>query len=1179
MRKTTETRLRNFSPRLEPRLRSGDVLPAIFWSTDADLRVISLQGTGLALLNLSPGAVNGGNLSEYFQRQDPDRRFLDAHSRALEGEALSFEAEWNGRTFHAHLEPLRNASGGIIGVIGVARELTDGQRTDPQVRASERRFRALIENSSDMMALVGAGGEILYASPSTTRILGYSLEEFVGRNALELIHPQDADESRHSLNEVLATPGGSVTASFRLRAKDGTWRSIEGAGSNLLAEPSIRAIVVNYRDITARKRSEEALRQAEEKYRSIVENAVEGIFQTTPEGGYLSVNPALARMYGYESPEHLMASVSDIGYQVYVDPGRRAEFKHLMEAHDVVREFEYQVYRRDGKKIWLSESARAVRDAAGTIRFYEGTVEDITERKRAETERQVMFEIIHGVNVTANLDELLRLTHQALSKVLYAENCFVALHDRSTGLFHFPFFVDQFDTVPAPLSLGKSCTAYVFRTGRPMLIPQKVFDQLAGQGEVELVGTPSPTWIGVPLKTPSATIGVLVVQHYEDGDAYNERDLEFLASVGGQIALAIERKQAEDTLRKQQEEQQIIFHSAPSMIWYKDKENRILRANKSAADSIGLPVREVESRSAYELYPENAAQYHRDDLEVIRTGKPKLAILEPYRNAAGEQRWLRTDKIPYRDQVGNIIGVIVFATDITEQQRIEEALRRSEANYRSLVQGSPYSICRLCEDGRLLDVNPALVEMLGYSSEAELKGASLDQDVFRNPEERARILREHPVRLEGVEVGWKRKDGTPITVRLSGRLVREAASPMTCYELIAENVTEQRVLEQQFRQAQKMEAVGRLAGGVAHDFNNLLMVIRGHTELLMERLRGDDWQFRKIEQIEKAADRAAALTRQLLAFSRMQVLQPKVIDLNTVVADMGRMLPRLIGEDIELSIATQASLGHVKADPSQVEQVILNLAVNARDAMPRGGKLVIETKNCELDEVYARRHPPMKAGRFVMLAVTDTGIGMNAETQAHIFEPFFTTKEKGKGTGLGLATVYGVVKQSGGYIWLYSEPDKGTTFKIYFPQVEDAVEVPRKDRSAAESPQGSETILLAEDERQVRDVAREFLQLGGYTVLEAKDGNEAIQIAEAHPGPIHLLVTDMVMPGMGGRELAAHLAALRPEMKVVYMSGYTEYATIRQGDLEENAVLLTKPFTRSILARTVREVLQGGKLQ
>jgi len=315
------------------------------------------------------------------------------------------------------------------------------------------------------------------------------------------------------------------------------------------------------------------------------------------------------------------------------------------------------------------------------------------------------------------------------------------------------------------------------------------------------------------------------------------------------------------------------------------------------------------------------------------------------------------------------------------------------------------------------------------------------------------------------------------------------------------------------------------------------------------------------------------LTRQLLAFSRMQILQPKVMDLNFVVSEMGRLLPRLIGEDIDLEICLNSDLGRVKADQTQIEQVIMNLAVNARDAMPEGGKLLIETANVELDEAYARRHPPLVAGHYALLAVTDSGVGMDAETQAHIFEPFFTTKEKGKGTGLGLATVYGVVKQSGGYVWVYSEKNRGTTFKIYLPRVEEDVDASRGMDVAGETPKGRETVLLAEDEDAVRDIAREFLQLSGYTVIEASDGAGALALAEKHNGPIHLLVTDMIMPGMTGRELAQRLLEKRPELKIVFMSGYTEYTSNRQGTILENEVLLTKPFTRVTLARTVRDTL------
>jgi CheY-like chemotaxis protein len=365
-----------------------------------------------------------------------------------------------------------------------------------------------------------------------------------------------------------------------------------------------------------------------------------------------------------------------------------------------------------------------------------------------------------------------------------------------------------------------------------------------------------------------------------------------------------------------------------------------------------------------------------------------------------------------------------------------------------------------------------------------------------------------------------------------------------------------------------------LAGGVAHDFNNLLMVIKGHTELLLNALPPSEQYSRKIEQIERAADRASSLTRQLLAFSRLQVLQPRVMNLNDVVEEMGRLLPRLIGEDVELVIRTTEDLGAIRADASQMEQVIMNLAVNARDAMPSGGRLVIETSNVELDSTYNEVHPIVREGRYVLLAVSDTGTGMDAATQAHIFEPFFTTKAQGKGTGLGLATVYGVVKQSGGFIWVYSEIGRGTSFKIYLPRVDQVVERISPVLSASEAPRGTETILLAEDEQDVREVAREFLESGGYTVIEARDGTEALKLAEKHVGALDMLITDMVMPGMTGQELAARLAEKRAGLRVLYMSGYSEQVALESAQGRSSMHLLTKPFSRWALLRSVYEILK-----
>jgi signal transduction histidine kinase/FixJ family two-component response regulator len=427
--------------------------------------------------------------------------------------------------------------------------------------------------------------------------------------------------------------------------------------------------------------------------------------------------------------------------------------------------------------------------------------------------------------------------------------------------------------------------------------------------------------------------------------------------------------------------------------------------------------------------------------------------------------------------------------------------------------------------------------------------------------------------FHGLSSDWVRKNRSTVTVRLSGRTIRDEDKAVF-FELFAEDVSEHRTLEQQFRQSQKMEAVGRLAGGIAHDFNNLLMVISGYAEFLLDRIGSEPAVRGPVQEIANAANRATGLTRQLLAFSRKQMLAPKVLDLNAVVTENLKLLTRLIGEDIDLVMIPGTELGAVRADPSQIEQVIMNLAVNARDAMPQGGKLTLETANVSLDESYARLHAPAEPGEYVMLAISDTGVGMDGETQSHIFEPFFTTKGV-KGTGLGLSTVYGIVKQSGGYIWVYSEPRQGTSFKVYLPRVTAAGEfvAPQPSVTIAEVSPGHETILLVEDETNVRQLTRHYLQGQGYTVLEAADPAAAIQISNSHAGPIHLLFTDVVMPGMNGRQLAHAISSARAETRVLYMSGYTENVIGHNGTLDVNVNLLQKPFMLPALQAKVREVL------
>jgi PAS domain S-box-containing protein len=520
----------------------------------------------------------------------------------------------------------------------------------------------------------------------------------------------------------------------------------------------------------------------------------------------------------------------------------------------------------------------------------------------------------------------------------------------------------------------------------------------------------------------------------------------------------------------------------------------------------------------------------------------------------------------------------VLALTLQLDKRIEE-LGAAEQRYRRLAENAPDAIfrCELHPRRLCTFVNPQVTALTGYSPEEYYADPDLAFNVV-HPDDRP--LLDAAFREDGPNVGmstirWVHKNGTAVWIEQHHVLVRDRAGRLVAIECIARDITGRKHLEQQLLQSQKMEAVGRLAGGVAHDFNNLLTVINGYSEQALETLLASDPLYQDIEEIKKAGERAASLTRQLLVFSRRQVLTPRILDLNAIVSDMERMLRRVLGEDVELAIALQPALDSLHADPGHLEQVIMNLVVNARDAMATGGRLLIETANVELDDSYAADHQAVVPGRYVMLAVSDTGSGMDAETQAHIFEPFFTTKPVGEGTGLGLSTVFGIVQQSGGHIWVYSEPGKGTTFKIYFPRVAARPE-PVEPRRAVGPAAGSETILVVEDEDGVRKWIRSVLKRAGYTVLEARSGAEALLQCQNHAGAIHLVLTDVVMPQMSGRELADRIAAIRPEIKPLFMSGYTGNAVVQHGALDPQAPFLQKPFTTASLAAKVREAL-GSK--
>ncbi len=504
-------------------------------------------------------------------------------------------------------------------------------------------------------------------------------------------------------------------------------------------------------------------------------------------------------------------------------------------------------------------------------------------------------------------------------------------------------------------------------------------------------------------------------------------------------------------------------------------------------------------------------------------------------------------------------------------------LHKSGQMVPALLESASQAIIAVDAAGRIVLANARTQEIFGYSRE-ELLGGSIEMLLpessrHRHVQERADYIANPRVRPMGIgmELAGRRKNGSEFPVEVSLSYIR---TPDGVFAIaFVTDISQRKNLEEQLLHAQKMEAVGRLAGGVAHDFNNMLTVISGYNQMILDLLSPQDPMRGYAEEILKAADRAAALTNQLLAFSRRQIVQPRVINVNEVLSHTEKMLRRLIGEDVVLSLSLNPLTGNIKADPGHLEQAIFNLATNARDAMPEGGRLTIETTNATLDDTYVRTHLGVVPGDYVMIAVSDTGHGMDVETKRRIFEPFFTTKERGKGTGLGLATVYGIVKQAGGDIWVYSELGRGTTFKLYFPRVSEPVSDAQGSGSVAPAPAGSETVLVVEDEQGVRDLTGKILKNLGYTVLTAASGSDALEISRKHPAPISVLLTDVVMPHMSGSQLAAELRRNRPEMKVIYVSGYTETTVLDHGVLDPGLDFLAKPFTREGLSRKLREVL------
>jgi len=633
------------------------------------------------------------------------------------------------------------------------------------------------------------------------------------------------------------------------------------------------------------------------------------------------------------------------------------------------------------------------------------------------------------------------------------------------------------------------------------------------------------------------------------------------------------RKRAEKALQQEKAIAETVIESLPGLFVLQDQAGNNVRWNRNAESITRYGLTGIKPLS-------NIAESQREDA--------RMALREAFERGSGRREadlLLKDDKTaPYyftctRVELQGKPYVAAIGMDLTERKQAQQALDQSVQEVRSFVEHAPYGIATInVQEDRFLHANPAMVKLLGCKSENEVLALSLTKDLY--PDGNAQSLCAQVTRADffsAVEFIWKRKDGKAVNVRASGRRISPDHDGVDLIEIIAEDVTARRQLEEQLRHAQKMEALGQLSGSVAHDFNNLLSVIIGYSELLSSNPASDGPMRAHLQTIKRAGERAASLTAQLLAFSRRQVLQPSVVNLNLLVKETEKMLRRLMREDIEQRILLDPALWKTKADPNQIVQVIINLAINAGDAMPKRGTLTIETANMTFDEPASFRQVEVPAGRYVKLAVSDTGIGMDAQTQARIFEPFFTTKEAGKGTGLGLATVYGIVKQSGGYVFVDSELGKGTTLTIFFPKLEQASEatattVARPNQSGKLQRPPAETLLVVEDEAAFRDLLRDGLTARGYNVLVACNGVHALQVTEEHNGPIRVLITDVIMPQMSGPELASALRKIRPEIDVIYISGYTN-DRLRNDDTGSELTLIHKPFYINELAEKLEEIL------
>ena len=1035
-------------------------------------------------------------------------------------------------------------------------------KTEAELVRREKYFRTLTENSLDVVAILDRHQTYVYVSPSVHHVMGYAPSELIGQKALARVHPDDVPQVSQSLQKILDQPSQHVWVQYRYQHKNGGWHRHEADCQNRFDDPDIGGWVAHCRDVSSRWQAEEDLRSSEKQYRLLFQGNPNPMWVFDLETlRFLEVNNATIQFYGYTREEFLKMTLRDIR-----QPEKSGQPKPAAGGTDhgiVWRQRRKNGSLVDVEVVW-SPMAFGNRFAALTM------ATDVTERRRMENRNHIFSKLGHRLSSVNNTTASAMIICEAADDLFkwddFALDLYFAESDEVFSLLNITTVEGQRVEIPPALQ-PKTANALIHRVverGAELLSPAEARDHAAAT-------------MLAPILKGEQVIGILFVRNHTPG-SYTRSDLEVLQTLADQCSGALERVRAEGRLRQTEQRFRDLFENSPDAILVEDLTGKILDVNLAGCVLHGLPREQLIGKNAVEdLLPESRRASARLNFQKLAAGK--LSWVED-ESVLADGRVIPIEVRAGRVEYNGKSALLLHVRDITQRRTAETALQSSEMLFRSVWDNSVDGMRLTDENGIVIAVNSAYCKLVGMAA-AALEGqpftiifaaseSPLDLMKQRREQFRDRITEPKSERQ------YTLHNGQVVTLEITHSFV-EVHGRTSLQLSLFRNVTAQRRLEEQFRQSQKMEAIGQLAGGVAHDFNNILTVIHGHASLLgMSRL--DETAARSAGQITQAAERAAGLTRQLLAFSRRQLIQPKHLDLNKTVGNMSDMLGRLLGEDVALQLNYSPTPATVEADAGMMEQVLLNLAVNARDAMPRGGQLAIRIALAEVDEAHVQRQPEARVGRFVCVSKSDSGCGIPPENLTRIFEPFFTTKEIGKGTGLGLATVYGIVKQHQGWIEVESAVGKGTTFRIYIPYLGQAEMEPAKPAPKIAVRGGTETILLVEDEGPVRELVARLLQNQGYQVWQAASGNEALQVWREHKKQISLLLTDLVMPGnMNGHDLAENLRGERPGLKVIFTSGYSAEIVGKNFKLEADLNFLQKPYQPQTLALAVRRCLDGRR--